>query len=77
MIKINDKLWLEFNDSVIKEFNINLFEKECFGAEIIDSDDTWDMNNYSNEIGGFPKQSKSAYVLVYEKVKKIPIKLAF
>ena len=65
----NDK-WLEFNDSIIKDFDIKNIEKECFGGAGADSsDDYW---------GGWTKSgrenSKNAYILVYERVAKDPLK---
>eukprot|EP00828_Plagiopyla_frontata_P048501 TRINITY_DN9313_c0_g1_i4.p3 TRINITY_DN9313_c0_g1~~TRINITY_DN9313_c0_g1_i4.p3 ORF type:complete len:353 (-),score=60.67 TRINITY_DN9313_c0_g1_i4:149-1207(-) len=74
-IKIQKKKWLEFNDSVIKEFVFDLkeVEKECFGGEsLVNNDDNWVG---ASDVG--PKQSKSAYILVYEKAIKDEIVVEF
>ena len=64
--KEKDK-WLEFNDSTIRDFDVKKIEAECFGGATTDSsDDVW---------GGKDK-SRNAYILVYERVVKDPIKMA-
>jgi len=66
----NDK-WLEFNDSLIKDFDIKNIEKECFGGAGGDSsDDYW--GGWSSKSGR--ENSKNAYILVYERVAKDPLK---
>ena len=65
----NDK-WHEFNDSTIKDFDVKTMEKECFGGNSSDaSDDTWGLGKAGRET------SKSAYMLVYERVVKDPLRL--
>jgi ubiquitin carboxyl-terminal hydrolase 34 len=59
--------WLEFDDSRISRFDMSNFDEECFGAQ---------------EEKDFPlvteqAASKSAYILVYDKVKKSNIKIHF
>lgn len=60
---IYDK-WFEFNDSTVRNFNIDDLEYECFGTD------------ESKEFGPMPwgsslkSSSKSAYMLVYEKTIK-------
>ena len=51
---INKKNWIQFNDSIVSEFNINNLPEETIG-------------NNSN--------SKTAYLLIYERIKKSPIKI--
>ena len=51
--------WLTFNDAVLSQYDINNIPNDCFGGEII--------NN-------IPK-SQNAYLLIYERVKKTPIKV--
>jgi len=61
--------WMEFNDGNVTPYNFEEMKDECFGGEKSNENDLW---------GGFFKNSgygKSAYVLVYEKRKKKPIKL--
>lgn len=60
---------MEFNDGNVTPYNFDEMKDECFGGEKSGDNDLW---------GGFFKNSgygKSAYVLVYEKKKKKPIKL--
>ena len=52
--------WVKFNDSNLSEFNINDIQYECYGGESKNM-------NYEN--------SQSAYLLIYERVKKTPIKV--
>lgn len=62
--------WMEFDDSKIYPFNMKNFEDECFGMRI--------RQDYpSNFMGVESNISKSAYILVYEKVKKSSLKLKF
>ena len=54
--------WVKFNDSALSEFNINDIPNDCYGGEIQNS-------NYSVE------NSSNAYLLIYERVKKNPIRV--
>ena len=56
----NKDKWFQFDDSRVKEFNIENLEEECFGGNKKDSNE---------EI------SKSAYLLIYELSKKKPMKI--
>ena len=56
----NKDKWFQFDDSSVKEFNIDNLEEECFGGNKKDSNE---------EI------SKSAYLLIYELSKKKPVKI--
>ena len=62
----NDKKykWLKFNDSHVSIFNINDIEKECFGGASKGS--SYNFENFQN-----------AYMLVYERKKKNPIRIVF
>jgi len=65
----NDK-WMEFNDSVVSDYNFDDFKADCYGGSKEDSG--------GDSLFSFFKSSgygKSAYVLVYEKREKDPIKL--
>ena len=56
--------WLKFNDSHISVFDINEIEKECFGG--------------SSKGYGFSYENfQNAYMLVYERKKKTPIRLRY
>lgn len=60
--------WMEFNDSVVKEFDPHNLEEECFGSNAdVDVYDTY----YDQE------NSRSAYILVYERKLKSDITLQF
>jgi hypothetical protein len=58
---------MEFNDSTVREFNFEKLKDECYGGDGKGgSDDAWSF-------GG--SYGKSAYMLVYERRKKRPIKI--
>jgi len=63
--------WYEFNDSTVRVFNPDNIESECFGgAQDFGGDDfsaTW--------LKSFKENSKNAYMLVYEKKRKHPLKI--
>ncbi len=74
--------WVEFNDSMIRSFSINNLEEECYGGV------QHNISNYTAIEGpentgweSRPSQYeekeniKSAYMLLYERKKKKPIKL--
>lgn len=61
---------MEFNDSRIREFNVKDVDSECFGGISNDNDnDTWSWFKRDN--------SKNAYMLVYERKVKEPIRLVY
>ena len=70
-IKIRDGKWLEFNDSNIRDFDPKNMESECFGGSSSGdgADDGWGWSR------GGRDNSKNAYILVYERKIKDPIKL--
>ena len=57
--------WLDFDDSRVTKFNMDNFEEECFGSE--DKETATAYPSLDHNI------SKSAYILVYDKVKKTDI----
>lgn len=57
--------WLEFNDSLIKEYRFTNLEQDCFGGAA-------PSTNMADEIVDY---SRNAYMLYYEKRRKEPIKL--
>ena len=67
--KYEDK-WLEFNDSLVKDFDPKNIETECFGGTV-DSRDDWGWGSSSTR----SENSKSAYMLIYEREKKTAITL--
>ena len=68
----NLKNWLEFNDSNINLFNIKNLEDECFGGfkMAYEENSHW-LNQHSEE----KEKCKNAYMLIYERKKKKPIKM--
>lgn len=59
--------WMEFNDSMVRDFNFDKLKDECYGGDGKGgSDDAWSF-------GG--TYGKSAYMLVYERKKKRPLKI--
>jgi len=61
---------MEFNDGNVTPYNFEEMKDECFGgAKEGSENDLW--GNYFKNAG----YGKSAYVLVYEKRKKKPIKI--
>ena len=61
----NKNTWLKFNDSHISVFDINDIEKECFGG----ASKSFSGYNYEN--------FQNAYMLIYERKKKTPIRLRY
>ena len=59
--------WLKFNDSFISKFNINNLEDECFGG-------INQSNNNSNYYIKTHENIQSAYMLIYERKFKNPLK---
>ena len=61
--------WKEFNDSCVSDFNFEKLENECFGGDGKESND-FGLSMMSSSTYG-----KSAYMLVYERRVKKPIKV--
>ena len=61
----NKNSWLKFNDSHISVFDINDIEKECYGG----ASKAFSGYNYEN--------FQNAYMLIYERKKKTPIRLRY
>ena len=64
--------WLEFNDTIVRDFDLKNLESECFGGSV-DYQDDWGWGtskSYSSM-----ETSKSAYILIYERELKTPISL--
>jgi len=59
--------WLKFNDSHISKFNVNKLEEECFGGSS-GNDDRGSWHRMMDN-------SQSAYLLIYERRVKTPIKM--
>jgi hypothetical protein len=62
---------MEFNDSNVRNFNFDKLKEECFGGSGGgQSEDSWGA---SSGWGG--AYGKSAYMLIYERRKKKPVKI--
>ena len=61
--------WMEFNDSTVRNFNFDKLKEETFGEEKTGS------GGMESGFGNFGSYGKSAYMLVYERKKKKPIKI--
>lgn len=58
---------MEFNDSNVRDFNFEKLKEDCFGGDGKGgNDDGWSF-------GG--SYGKSAYMLIYERKKKKPLKI--
>ncbi len=59
--------WLEFNDSLVRDYCFTNIEQECFGGAAVQG-----ASGPQDEIVDY---SRNAYMLYYEKRKKDPIKI--
>lgn len=66
----NEDTWLNFDDSNVSKFDMENFEEECFGMK-------YEREYPSSMMEIDHNFSKSAYILVYDKVKKRNLKLKF
>ncbi|MCQ2816811.1 MAG: hypothetical protein MJ252_06050, partial [archaeon] len=64
-----DNCWLEYNDSNISKFNLEKLNEECFGGS------TQQENNGTGYFWGATENCKNAYLLVYERKIKMPLKI--
>lgn len=64
---------MEYNDSRVSEFNFEKMREECYG----DANKTSGGGGYEDNSGwsSWGSYGKSAYMLVYERRKKRPIKI--
>ena len=63
---------MEFNDSTVKDFNFEKLKEECYGGDKKASNNNDSLGGWSF---GDTSYGKSAYMLVYERKKKRPIKI--
>ena len=62
----NTGKWLEFNDHIVKEFRVEDLKEECFGGTgYTSASSVWGAQTF--------QRSRSAYMLVYERVKPLPV----
>ena len=65
--------WKEFNDEEVKYLLFSEIKKEAFGGNSNSSGEDNDMNVFLMQSGNGQSYGQSAYMLVYEKMKKNPI----
>lgn len=63
---------MEFNDSTVKDFNFSKLKEDCFGGDKKSSAMGGMLGAFSFDSDSY---GKSAYMLVYERRKKRPIKI--
>lgn len=72
----DDEKWLLFDDGQVSEFKMENFDEECFGSSATNAKEDYTHNLY--EITDtFAGASKSAYILVYDKIKKSKLHFEF
>ena len=59
--------WFEFNDNLIRPFDLSNLKSECFGGEIDNMDAYRNVNVYEWDY----KKSRNAYILFYERVNPV------
>jgi ubiquitin C-terminal hydrolase len=57
-VKIDNEKWLEFNDSLVKDYKFKNLEEDCFGGAQTSLSSS---NDFKNDY------SRNAYMLIYEK----------
>jgi hypothetical protein len=69
--------WMEFNDSIVRDFNIAKLKEECYGGDQTTSTSQgFGMSTLEGwSFGGSNSFGKSGYMLFYEKKKKKPLKI--
>lgn len=68
--------WLLFDDGQVSEFKMENFDEECFGSNIGANKDDYGPSMYEMA-DTFSGASKSAYILIYDKIKKSKLHFEF
>lgn len=71
-----DEKWLLFDDGHVSEFKMENFDEECFGSNSNTNKEEYGHSLYEMA-DTFAGASKSAYILVYDKIKKSKIHFEF
>ena len=71
---VGDEKWLLFDDGHVSEFKMENFDEECFGSTSGGMKDEYSLYDMTDTFSG---ASKSAYILVYDKVKKSKLHFEF
>jgi hypothetical protein len=68
--KTEQDSWMKYNDSAVTDFNFEKLKEDCYGGDgkSAESGDSWSFSS-----GG--SYGQSAYMLVYEKRQKRPLKI--
>jgi hypothetical protein len=61
--------WMKFNDSSVTEYNVEKLREDCFGGDGKSGDGGSDSWSFGGSYG------QSAYMLVYERRQKRPLKI--
>ena len=64
--------WKVFDDETVKYFDFTKLQEEAFGGSNTYTDN--DMSAYLYQSGTANSYGQNAYMLVYEKMRKIPLK---
>ena len=64
--------WLEFNDSLIKDYDVSKLPNDCFGGK-----DSTSIKSSRFSLGNKMENSKNAYILVYDKIIKGKVSLKY
>jgi hypothetical protein len=68
MNDISDNCWLRFDDSIVTKYDINKLKEDTFGGDFSEKNEWFPQRNNMYE-----ENSRSAYILVYERNFKSPI----
>lgn len=66
--------WLEFNDSLIRNYDPSKIAGDCFGGK---SSSNYTVNSTGFSTANDMEKSKNAYILVYDKVVKNKVPLVY
>jgi ubiquitin carboxyl-terminal hydrolase 34 len=77
--KTEDEPWKEYNDSTVKEYSFSDMKVDCFGGGESSGSSggggIFDLGGWFKSAGGGSSYGKSAYMLIYERREKKPIKV--
>ena len=75
-VQTDKQTWLEFNDAIVSPFDFSRMEYKAFGEEEKNNDGMIiDYTSNVNDVQDNAQQSHNAYMLVYEKTNKKPLKV--
>ena len=76
-VQTDKQTWLEFNDAIVSPFDFSRMEYKAFGEEEKNNDGM--IIDYTSNVNDVQdnnaQQSHNAYMLVYEKTNKKPLKV--